>query len=849
MSGSSTPLNIPHRDGTISLIGLRVAPRASIGLMARLGQVQACYHCFPRRTSVRDTDLIQGKSTLMNFISDDKRTSSILKSWTGDRKLVCPKFFFWSPGSSLMKSFTGLLRALLYQILSQYQELQPLIYEQVIASLPFGDQQNEFSPKWKPGKLRDCLHTLLNQQQIPLKFCFFIDGLDEFEGERTDLLQFALDTASFPGVKMCLSSRPWPVFHKALDNFPKLALQDLTWKDIKMYVTDKMNSGLLLHGTDTLNAEHAQSLIDEIVFKANGVFLWVKLAVQSLLAGLEGEDCFPELRARLERTPPEVDDLYRHMLSQIDTSHRTQALRLFRLTLEADPPDKNFLEIALAYRLWASNCQWDLSELSTTVGEAIRDCELLLKHIPARTAGLLEIIPGRRSDDDSGYSTSNTSSDSDDSEEHADSKPAAGTNGLGNFKKMQVEFLHRILYDFISKELDHLEDVEPTKFDVVSALQVIILAYVTLKQLSYTCETWGNGLCLIGQSSFTEGFVTHALKLKTQTGEVPENLLDLFCQTAPDKEDDLCRPRYLNEACAVLVLAEYGLTCYVRKKLESWPFNSNQSLRIALLYHLVDGLVRDVVNPSGMPGIVRRLFEQDSDPNALDSEAQQMRLGFKKKAPHQSPWNILLSRIAGAYEIGTDDVTVASHSAILQLFIGAHANPNESVGLKISLFGVNNKRIQVHMDCSALNIFSSVQGRYRPSAAVMRALCYSGGRNERVYTSVSCGKDDYRLNQREDNYRLDQGESQLLVALIDGMRPPYIEYRESFQREGLELFSVGSGFRVEGEDFEGEDELTKFSYEVANILHNRKPEKYPAPKLEDGNLSIPGAEIEESSAS
>jgi hypothetical protein len=66
-----------------------------------------------------------GKSTLINFITTDNRTTESLKVWGNTSRVLTPRFFFWNAGTNLQKSSLGLLRSLLYQILSDQQEVVP----------------------------------------------------------------------------------------------------------------------------------------------------------------------------------------------------------------------------------------------------------------------------------------------------------------------------------------------------------------------------------------------------------------------------------------------------------------------------------------------------------------------------------------------------------------------------------------------------------------------------------------------------------------------------------------------------------------------------------------------------
>jgi hypothetical protein len=58
-------------------------------------------------------------------------------------------------------------------------------------------------------------------------------------------------------------------------------------------------------------------IISEILHKAAGVFLWVKLIVHSLLEGLGNPDRGEDLERRLQELPDDLEDLYWHMLDRV----------------------------------------------------------------------------------------------------------------------------------------------------------------------------------------------------------------------------------------------------------------------------------------------------------------------------------------------------------------------------------------------------------------------------------------------------------------------------------------------------------------------------------------------------
>ena len=60
-----------------------------------------------------------GKSTLMRLLSDAYQTREALKAWSGTLPSLVASAFFWLSGNDMQKSLKGLLRSLLFDVLSQ----------------------------------------------------------------------------------------------------------------------------------------------------------------------------------------------------------------------------------------------------------------------------------------------------------------------------------------------------------------------------------------------------------------------------------------------------------------------------------------------------------------------------------------------------------------------------------------------------------------------------------------------------------------------------------------------------------------------------------------------------------
>jgi hypothetical protein len=234
------------------------------------------------------------------------------------------------------------------------------------------------------------LKNLLQQAEMLVKFCFFIDGLDEYDGDHAELVKVLQMFPVSPDIKLCISTRPWTLFKDAFGGNAKtyLTLEELTQDDIKLYVKTKLEEDpgfLKLKAKD----HRSQELIQELVDKANGVFLWVFLVVRSLLSGLNtSEDRMCDLQDRLRCVPRSLDDYFRHILDSVHERYQKQTAQAFQIALRARGPlslitfsflDEEDLNFALRLRIGILN--------PTEINERHDNME---RRLDARCKGLLE---------------------------------------------------------------------------------------------------------------------------------------------------------------------------------------------------------------------------------------------------------------------------------------------------------------------------------------------------------------------------------------------------------------------------------------------------------------------------
>ncbi|KAL2824362.1 hypothetical protein BDW59DRAFT_86486 [Aspergillus cavernicola] len=274
-----------------------------------------------------------GKSTLMKFLYDEPRTRQYLEKWAGSQPLVLAGFFFWSSGTIRQMSQRGLLLSLLFQVLQSHPEY---------TRLAFPSRWKQYNllrgglHDWTIPELQQALETIASQESF--RFAFFIDGLDEFDGDLQVLVELVGRIATKDNTKLCVSSRPWNLFQDAFDRSPSLLLEQLTHSDIQLYVFEHFRKNRRFVKLLNREPDKATELEAQVVDKACGVFLWVYLVVPSLREGIRNGDSIADLQRRLDALPSDLEELFEKLLSTVDTFYFRPACHLMQLVRQAYAP-------------------------------------------------------------------------------------------------------------------------------------------------------------------------------------------------------------------------------------------------------------------------------------------------------------------------------------------------------------------------------------------------------------------------------------------------------------------------------------------------------------------------------
>lgn len=455
-----------------------------------------------------------GKSVLMKMLRRHVKTAEYLKAWAGGDAFVVCEFYFWiAGGASLQKSATGFLRTIVHQALSRYPGLlaDPLLRGLLFHTGPQGRA-------WTTEILVNAIVAIAAQ----VKLCMFVDGLDECDGGPQKiqcLVQSLGGLTKLANVKMCVSSRPWPIFEAAYGSLAsRILLQELTEDDIFRFTTETLVAADPVSFSQELcgdvssysyrrwdrfvrgqragvstQARHVRQLIDHIVWKANGSFLWTALILDSICTRLEGGEPLELLESRVEAVPQKLESYYEtSILDRISETYRSpgcsetaMALRLAMVNADISGDAVGVAEMSL-YRFWLVRKRLQHGglpsrSLSMAAPLPFKDhadaewttiVDQAQRYLSGCCRGLLHVAPVS-SDRSAPSAQSANDSDSDSGSDFDVAELETSVSWPGG--KHLVDFKHRTILDFLRSDRGQklLEEGLPEQFE--EALDEIFL--------------------------------------------------------------------------------------------------------------------------------------------------------------------------------------------------------------------------------------------------------------------------------------------------------------------------------------------------------------------------------------
>lgn len=346
-----------------------------------------------------------GKSTMMKLIDQDAATQKQLENWasaTGGR-LIIARFYIWKAANAhyLQNQEEGLTRTLLHQILTAAPELTRVIFAkhpcwapQEYRLINILSQRQEISTKihFEPREILAALESIFRIQQY--RVFLLIDGMDEFEKAHNHhaiakrVLQWS--SGNLDRVKICVSSREDNVFMDRFSADQRLRLHIITKNDVCELVKNLLMEHDVFAERST---KSRQVVIDKIVDRAEGVFLWVVLTIQELKLLLDDRQSTQTVLKAVDELPKEMDEFFCETLSRIPAGYKKDSDAIFSVVTSTFAQNG---ELDLFHYSMLQKCiendelDVDHNNHNMSLSEAASQIQEFRSRLPSLCKGLLE---------------------------------------------------------------------------------------------------------------------------------------------------------------------------------------------------------------------------------------------------------------------------------------------------------------------------------------------------------------------------------------------------------------------------------------------------------------------------
>ncbi|KAI0108545.1 hypothetical protein GGR51DRAFT_119190 [Nemania sp. FL0031] len=448
---------------------------------------------------------------------------------------------------------------------------------------------------WSVSELAAALRALASADDMSLKMCFFIDGLDEYDSDHAELCKVLCDIS--PHIKICVSSRPWAVFERSFggESKERLDIHELTRNDIREFVSDQLRDhpkwATEEPGTPV---SEKSSLIEQIMTQADGVFLWAFFVTRSLRESLSHGDGTKDLSQRLSRLPTDLEQLFKHMLESVDPMNYAKMASILQAAAHALGPlhidlywqlEKEFEEYNYAYRC---------SIRSEPPEQILKQREQTSRSINEKTKSLLKLVD------------------------------------------LRVEFLHRTVKDFILTK-DTGEYLRRKLPDGYNGFISIATAYLGFLKTTCQDNSLVAGIMRHGKGLDSGPFISHLNQALIYVSEALKTdqcaphhhqrttvLLDKYQEAV----ESMVRAGHVtirgvnSEACHPGLpfreeLLRHNLTSHIKKKIHDKPDFFDIFDESPLFAALTPMALNSGESPAPVTGTLNIILQHGEDPNVL----------------------------------------------------------------------------------------------------------------------------------------------------------------------------------------------------------------------------------------
>jgi len=152
---------------------------------------------------------------------------------------------------------------------------------------------------------------------------------------------------------------------------------------------------------DSDDSGRFRDLLNRIVERADGVFLWAVIAIRDLREGIQGMADMQELANAMEFLPAQLEGVFMLMLHRMKPVYQRDAARLLQTVLFDDESRTKLPDFSLDLcRLHLSLSQTEFEDAPfvykpVATSDLTKACHILRTRILSHTVGFLDLTPSR----------------------------------------------------------------------------------------------------------------------------------------------------------------------------------------------------------------------------------------------------------------------------------------------------------------------------------------------------------------------------------------------------------------------------------------------------------------------
>ncbi|EJT73965.1 hypothetical protein, variant [Gaeumannomyces tritici R3-111a-1] len=258
-----------------------------------------------------------GKSTLMKYALDNHpQLPGVAKDD------IVFSFFFHARGHDLQKSPLGFWLSLLHRFLELAPAPLAHVVQTYLRKQATHGKHKEGKWQWHQSELHSMFKSVLPDILRARRVLIFVDALDEcgkdnalaLVSQFNSLLRGLPTDAGFRRFHICFSCRYYPIVNPCgrHGNQLEINLEEENKSDIRVYVHSIMS--------DRQEQTQQPTVQELIASRANGVFMWARLAVEKVQELASEGHSETKIRNSINLLPRELEEVYRQLAKDMEPS-------------------------------------------------------------------------------------------------------------------------------------------------------------------------------------------------------------------------------------------------------------------------------------------------------------------------------------------------------------------------------------------------------------------------------------------------------------------------------------------------------------------------------------------------